>query len=117
MPSRLKVPKKRKAERVNLAPHILGLFVGLGCPSDEDELDEALMDLLYFVVDVMQFHGEHNAYDEIDFDLVSSCPARRDVKDMAHDLPRLLLKLRMPSDLITTAFPLNVQIDQTRIRS
>ena len=71
LPSRLKASKKRKADRVNLSPHILGLFVGLGCPSDDDELDEPLMDLLYFAVDILQFHGEHNAYDEIDFDAVS----------------------------------------------
>jgi separase len=57
-------------EHVMLAPHILGLFVSLGCPSDENDLDEPLLDLLYFVVDILQFHGEHNAYDEIDFDSV-----------------------------------------------
>lgn len=77
LPSRLKAPKKRKADRINLAPHILGLFVGLGYPSDADELDEPLMDLLYFVVDILQFHGEHNAYDEIDFDSVRAHSDRR----------------------------------------
>lgn len=28
------------------------------------------MDLLYFVVDILQFQGERNAYDEIDFDMM-----------------------------------------------
>ncbi|KAK5627698.1 hypothetical protein RRF57_003413 [Xylaria bambusicola] len=32
------------------------------------DMDEPLMDLLYFVVDVLQFHGEPNPYDEIEFD-------------------------------------------------
>ncbi|KAI9886715.1 MAG: Strongly-conserved Zn-finger binding protein (TFIIIA) [Watsoniomyces obsoletus] len=70
LPSRQKAPKRSHAEQIHLAPHILGLLVGLGIPSDEDELDEPLMDLLYFVVDILQFHGEHNAYDEIDFDQI-----------------------------------------------
>jgi separase len=47
----------------------LDLFIGLGDPTDPDvDFDEALNDLLYFVVDILQFHGERNAYDEIDFD-------------------------------------------------
>ena len=50
---------------------VLELFVGLGNPSDSNDLDEPLMDLLYFVVDILQFNGERNAYDEIDFDSVS----------------------------------------------
>ncbi|KAK0938311.1 separin protein [Friedmanniomyces endolithicus] len=48
---------------------VLELFIGLG--SDQDgivDLDEPLADLLYFVVDMLQFAGERNAYDEIDFD-------------------------------------------------
>lgn len=71
LPSRLKSTKRRKIDRVNLAPHILSLFVGLGDPCENEDMDESLMDLLYFVVDILQFHGEHNAYDEIDFDSVS----------------------------------------------
>jgi separase len=31
---------------------------------------DTLMDLLYFVVDILQFQGERNAYDEIDFDMM-----------------------------------------------
>ncbi|KAG6215220.1 hypothetical protein E4U24_002371 [Claviceps purpurea] len=54
---------------VNLDLRILDLFIALGDPTDPDcEYDEALNDLLYFVVDILQFHGERNAYDEIDFD-------------------------------------------------
>ncbi|KAK0903240.1 separin protein [Friedmanniomyces endolithicus] len=48
---------------------VLELFIGLG--NDQDgmvDLDEPLADLLYFVVDMLQFAGERNAYDEIDFD-------------------------------------------------
>ncbi|KAI9823939.1 MAG: hypothetical protein M1832_002257 [Thelocarpon impressellum] len=72
LPSRQQ-PKQRggKAQqRVTLDPRILELFVGLGGLVDGRELDEPLTDLLYFVVDVLQFHGERNAYDEIDFDSI-----------------------------------------------
>lgn len=62
----------RKAPRtpeITLDPRILDLFIGLGDPSDpNNDLDEALNDLLYFVVDILQFHGERNAYAEIEFD-------------------------------------------------
>ncbi|KAI9167433.1 Separin [Paramyrothecium foliicola] len=71
LPSRRKVRGKRatKTPPITLDPRILDLFIGLGDPSEPDgDFDEALNDLLYFVVDVLQFHGERNAYDEIDFD-------------------------------------------------
>ncbi|EHK18849.1 uncharacterized protein TRIVIDRAFT_44043 [Trichoderma virens Gv29-8] len=72
LPSRNKPRGKRmatKAETITLDPRILDLFIGLGDPTEPDvEFDEALNDLLYFVVDILQFHGERNAYDEIDFD-------------------------------------------------
>ncbi|KAI1116986.1 peptidase family C50-domain-containing protein [Nemania sp. NC0429] len=72
LPSRHRV-RGRKAKqpttKVNLDPRILELFIGLGDPClPEADLDEPLTDLLYFVVDVLQFHGEANAYDELDFD-------------------------------------------------
>jgi separase len=52
-----------------LDSRVLELFIGLGdVTNDELDLDEALMDLMYFVVDIFQFNGETNAYDEIDFD-------------------------------------------------
>ncbi|GAW11158.1 hypothetical protein ANO14919_005000 [Xylariales sp. No.14919] len=61
--------RKKSSVKVQLDPRILELFVGLGDATVPGcDLDEPLMDLLYFVVDVLQFHGETNAYDEIDFD-------------------------------------------------
>jgi separase len=61
--------KPAKPQGVTLDPRILDLFIGLGDPSEPtNDFDEALNDLLYFVVDILQFHGERNAYDEIDFD-------------------------------------------------
>ena len=72
LPSRQRSSKATKASRVILDQRVLELFVGLGNPGEIRDLDEPLMDLLYFVVDILQFHGERNAYDEIDFDSVSS---------------------------------------------
>jgi separase len=67
LPSRGKSKKKKAA----LDPRVLDLFIGLGDATDEQlDLDEALMDLIYFVVDILQFNGERNAYDEIDFDAI-----------------------------------------------
>ncbi|OAQ95747.1 hypothetical protein LLEC1_04516 [Akanthomyces lecanii] len=62
--------KKTTKTAVTLEPRILDLFIGLGDPTDDADcnFDEALNDLLYFIVDILQFHGERNAYDEIDFD-------------------------------------------------
>ncbi|WYZ40195.1 hypothetical protein EsH8_IV_000536 [Colletotrichum jinshuiense] len=71
LPSRRQVRGKKtsKTPKIALEPRILDLFVGLGDPSTPDsDLEEPLNDLLYFVVDILQFHGERNAYDEIDFD-------------------------------------------------
>ncbi|KAL7823410.1 peptidase family C50 domain-containing protein [Trichoderma gracile] len=72
LPSRNKSRGKKmtsQTDRVKLDPRILDLFIGLGNPTDPDtDFDEAMNDLLYFVVDILQFHGERNAYDEIDFD-------------------------------------------------
>jgi separase len=61
--------KKTQSKRPVLDTRVLDLFIGLGDATDEDlDLDEALMDLIYFVVDILHFNGERNAYDEIDFD-------------------------------------------------
>lgn len=73
LPSRRQVRGKKTtksaASKVVLDTRILELFIGLGDASDEEcDFDETLNDLLYFVVDILQFHGERNAYDEIDFD-------------------------------------------------
>lgn len=72
LPSRQKPDRKRKPNRITLDSRVLELFVGLGIPDEMENLDESLTDLLYFVIDIFQFHGERNAYDEIDFDSVSS---------------------------------------------
>lgn len=73
LPSRRKVHGKKAAAkpatRVNLDPRVYDMIIGLGDPTaPEGDLDEPLMDLLYYIVDILQFHGERNAYDEVDFD-------------------------------------------------
>ncbi|CCU80328.1 separin [Blumeria hordei DH14] len=71
LPSRQKTKKRSSAPRVGLDSRILDLFVGLGDASDSEcDFSEPLTDLLYFVVDVLQFHGELNAYAEVDFDMI-----------------------------------------------
>lgn len=72
LPSRRqKTKKKAPSPRVALDSRILELFIGLGDASQENcDLADPLMDLLYFVVDVLQFHGELNAYAEVDFDSI-----------------------------------------------
>jgi separase len=71
LPSRQKTGKRNTGPRITLDSRILELFIGLGDASDEDcDFSEPLTDLLYFVVDVLQFHGELNAYAEIDFDSI-----------------------------------------------
>lgn len=61
--------RKTQQKKPMLDARILELFVGLGDATNESlDLDDALMDLIYFVVDILHFNGEHNAYDEIDFD-------------------------------------------------
>ncbi|KAK4244169.1 peptidase family C50-domain-containing protein [Corynascus novoguineensis] len=73
LPSRRQVRgKKTKAAqppKATLDLNVLDLFIGLGDATEPNcDFDEELTDLLYFVVDILQFHGERNAYDEIDFD-------------------------------------------------
>ena len=58
------------APRLTLHEDVLALFVGLGDMQDQECPEDMLMDLLYFVVDILQFQGERNAYDEIDFDIM-----------------------------------------------
>jgi separase len=54
---------------LSLDPRILELFISLDEAKVEYlDVDECVLDLLYFVVDVLQFNGECNAYDEVDFD-------------------------------------------------
>lgn len=79
LPSRRQVRgRKTKASaaastspKITLDPRILELFIGLGDSTKDDEdceFFDALTDLLYFVFDILQFHGERNALDEIDMD-------------------------------------------------
>ncbi len=73
LPSRRRRERMKKQDRTLLESRVLELFIALGVPTEQNDLDEALMDLLYFVIDILQFHGERNAYDEIDFDAVCCC--------------------------------------------
>ncbi|KAL9587499.1 MAG: hypothetical protein Q9212_000201 [Teloschistes hypoglaucus] len=68
LPSRQGSSKQHKSQQTSLDPRVVELFVALGDPAELSEIEEPLMDLLYFVTDILQFHGERNAYDEIDFD-------------------------------------------------
>lgn len=52
---------------IEVDPKVLELFVGLGDPTAIKD-PGMLEDLVYFVLDILQFHGERNAYDEIDMD-------------------------------------------------
>ncbi|KAL8870727.1 MAG: hypothetical protein Q9174_003297, partial [Haloplaca sp. 1 TL-2023] len=70
LPSRQGSGKKgqQQCRQTILDPRVMELFVSLGDPAHFSDMEEPLMDLLYFVVDILQFNGERNAYDEIDFD-------------------------------------------------
>ena len=72
LPSRQRCGKGNQREPLNFDYRVVELFVGLGCPSEAHDIDEPLKDLLYFVVDILQFNGERNAYDEVDFDSVKN---------------------------------------------
>jgi separase len=64
---------KTKAKKLVLDANIVELFVGLGDDHDgEVDMDEQVLDLLYFVIDILQFNGERNAYDEVDFDVMAT---------------------------------------------
>lgn len=71
LPSRRGSSKQHVSQQTSLDPRVVELFVTLGDPAELSEMEEPVMDLLYFVTDILQFHGERNAYDEIDFDSVS----------------------------------------------
>lgn len=82
LPSRRKLTKA-ESKGIVLDLNVFELFVGLEflC-NDKTEYDESLTDLLYYVVDILQFNGECNAYDEIDFDAVSSRQHRQYVSTL-----------------------------------
>jgi separase len=71
LPSRQKGGKASSSSpRLTLHQNVVELFIGLRDLEDQEEPEDILMDLLYFVVDILQFQGERNAYDEIDFDMM-----------------------------------------------
>lgn len=57
-----------KMNKVELEDWVLSLFLDLE-PTDKDFLS-SLEDLIYFVLDILLYRGEENAYDEIDFGLM-----------------------------------------------
>ncbi|OXV08482.1 hypothetical protein Egran_03755 [Elaphomyces granulatus] len=69
LPSRQK-GRNSEEKRLTLHQNVLELFVGLQNLDEQTDPEDSIMDLLYFVVDILQFQGERNAYDEIDFDMM-----------------------------------------------
>ncbi|KAG5360919.1 Separin [Yarrowia sp. B02] len=68
LPSRNGTGRRKKGFKpVSIDPRVLSLFLGMG---KEDIAPELLEDLVYFVLDILQFHGEYNAYDELDTDQI-----------------------------------------------
>ena len=100
LPSRQKGGKGKQNDHLNFDHRVVELFVGLGRPSETHDIDEPLKDLLYFVVDILQFNGERNAYDEVDFDSVIPPLDLGCSHSMLMNF-RSLLKLLMRSDSIT----------------
>ncbi|KAF7197162.1 Separin [Pseudocercospora fuligena] len=87
LPSRR--PGNKGSSKLALDDQVLELIIGLGHDKNGDiDLDEALQDLLYFVVDILQFNGECNAYDEIDLDsmAIEVLDALRDYHDAADSI-------------------------------
>ncbi|KAM5443641.1 separin protein [Microsporum ferrugineum] len=70
LPSRKEKRGKAKVDHPAFDPWVMELFVNIGSLDDEMNPEDAVMDLLYFIVDILQFRGETNAYDEIDFDMM-----------------------------------------------
>ncbi|PGH09348.1 hypothetical protein GX51_00791 [Blastomyces parvus] len=69
LPSR-KQRGRVRASKTNFHWDVLELFVNIGNIDESSDPEDLVMDLLYFVVDILQFQGERNAYDEIDFDMM-----------------------------------------------
>ena len=70
LPSRQKGGRSTPGPKLTLHRNVLELFTGIKDLESQEDPEETLMDLLYFVVDILQFQGERNAYDEIDFDMM-----------------------------------------------
>ncbi|KTW27634.1 hypothetical protein T552_02075 [Pneumocystis carinii B80] len=64
--SRKIVRKNKNVVTFEIEPRLLELFVKLDL--NDSKIDEYLEDLIYFILDIFQFHGETVAYDEIDID-------------------------------------------------
>ncbi|OKL59504.1 hypothetical protein UA08_05147 [Talaromyces atroroseus] len=68
------LPSRRKSkavkEKIKVHENVLSLFIGLRGLEKQENPEDSVLDLLYFVVDILQFQGERNAYDEIDFDMM-----------------------------------------------
>lgn len=70
LPSRQRCNALQQLSRTSFSASVLELFLACSIATDAEEIDDQLLDLLYFVVDILQFNGERNAYDEVDFDAV-----------------------------------------------
>ncbi|EED17022.1 separin, putative [Talaromyces stipitatus ATCC 10500] len=68
LPSRRR--SKDKKGQIKIHENVLSLFIGLRDLDKQENPEDSVLDLLYFVVDILQFKGERNAYDEIDFDMM-----------------------------------------------
>ncbi|KAH7402763.1 peptidase family C50-domain-containing protein [Pyrenochaeta sp. MPI-SDFR-AT-0127] len=100
--------KKTQQKRPVLDTQVLELFIGLGDATNEEvDLDEALMDLIYFVVDILQLNGERNAYDEIDFDaiVVETSDALRAYHSASHKIENANRHTILVLDKNLHAFP------------
>ncbi|KAK9476091.1 peptidase family C50-domain-containing protein [Lipomyces japonicus] len=96
---------KKKTDEVKIDPRVLELFMGLS-NLDESDNSEMLEDLIYFILDILQFNGECNAYDELDMDqiiieLQEILRAYRDsIEDLDESVEHLVLILDKSSHMI-----------------
>ncbi|PGH17135.1 hypothetical protein AJ79_01273 [Helicocarpus griseus UAMH5409] len=61
---------RSRVSKVDFHWDVMELFVNIGTVDEGSDPEDLVTDLLYFVVDILQFQGERNAYDEIDFDMM-----------------------------------------------
>ncbi|KAL4787855.1 hypothetical protein BJX76DRAFT_317828 [Aspergillus varians] len=89
LPSRQK-GSRSEGPKLTLHSNVLELFIGVKDLDEQEDPEDALTDLLYFVVDILQFQGERNAYDEVDFDMmvVDTLDAVRAYHEMASNEAR-----------------------------
>ncbi|KAF2709617.1 hypothetical protein K504DRAFT_467582 [Pleomassaria siparia CBS 279.74] len=99
---------KKQPKKTTLDTRVLDLFIGLGdATNDALDLDEALMDLIYFVVDILQFNGERNPYDEIEFDamVIETHDALRAYHDASQSISAHVMHTILILDKNLHAFP------------